>query len=189
MKKDYNITFIDCPWRSSKLSPRRRNIGQLADYILEQPKKPESMLEMGCGITTWYLSQLNFQDYVAVETYDPPIQEVRKHVPSVKVVEKWTDIPKIKYQYLLVDSHVGGDEVLKSHEREKTLIYVMENDLLSDDAILIAHDYHRIKAYRGDHTSKYGKQQRGWNDAVDKYGWKISHEIMYRKCFGIYKRD
>jgi hypothetical protein len=44
----------------------------------------------------------------------------------------------------------------------------------------------RLEKYRNDYKSRNGVRWSWWNKAVDKYGWKIEHEIDFKRGFGIY---
>jgi hypothetical protein len=159
----------------------------LAEYITEQPEPNESIIEIGGGVSTWYLHQLNFEDYVMLETYAPAFDIVVEKIPSVKAIKKWEEIPKKKYQYIFIDSHVGGPPEVQGHQREEPLKYIMENGLFSQDSVLIVHDYNKIKRYRGKSGTAEANRYKGWNRTVDEYGWEIVHEVIYRRCFGVYK--
>ena len=101
------VELEQCPWPSSRWSPRKKTIEMLADYITEQPEKNESILDLGGGVSTWYLNQLNFEDYVMIETFEPALNIVKEKLPSVNALTRWEDIPKKQYQYIFIDSHVG----------------------------------------------------------------------------------
>jgi hypothetical protein len=176
-----------CPFPSSRWSPRKKTLEMLADYIESVPTKNTSILEIGGGVSTWYLNQLGFDKYVMVETYPPALENVKKYTPNVLALTLWEDIPKMEYQYIFIDSHVGSKEELPGHRRDAPLEYIMDEGLYSKDSILIAHDYNKIKRYYNDKTSRNGKRWSFWNDAVDRYGWEIEEEIIYRRCFGVYK--
>ena len=174
-----------CPWRTNRFSPRKEEMELLVDYMLAQSNPPSSLLEIGCGASSWYLNQLNFKDYTAVETYEPAIDNVKKNIPNINVITRWTDIPKIEYQYIVIDSHVGGT-TMKETGREEPLKYIMENKLYNENSTLIVHDYCKVKKFRGDTTSRNGKRFMGWNSTVDYYKWEVVGEVEYKKSFGIY---
>lgn len=174
--------LIDCPWRRSRMSPKKDEMSTLMDYMISLNNGFDSLLEFGCGVTTWYLSQMEFKKYVSVEEYEPAINHVRKNLPHIPVVTKWTDIPKEKYHYVFVDSHAGGDA--DATEREKPLVYAIENDLLYDNTIMIAHDHTMVED--GDISRR--SITTGWHGAMNQYGWKLTHQIKLRKSFGVYER-
>jgi len=182
-----SANLVTCPWKSSRWSPRETTLTELSKYISAQPEPPTSILEIGGGVSTWYLNQLNFEHFVTVEEYDVAIENVKNYIPNVTLINKMADVPKREYQYIFIDSHVGCDPPAEGHQREMPLIYVMENNLFNKNSTLIVHDYHKVKKFRGDTTSRNGKRYKGWNETVDKYGWKIVHEIMLKRCFGVYK--
>ena len=184
--KKPKINLNISPWRSSRWSPAKITLELLCDYILEQSEKPVSMLEIGGGISTWYLNQLNFKTYVTVETFEPAVKKIAEYIPSVLCIQKWEDIPKQQYQYIFIDSQVGGGAGITGDQREKPLIYIMENNLFSPSSTLIVHDYDRIKKFKG-WKGRKGKAYKGWHNTVDKYGWEITHEVFKRRCFGVYK--
>ena len=145
------------------------------------------MLEFGCGMSTWYLNQYGFKSYTAVETYEPNMIRVKEVCPNVNIVDKWTSIPVMRYKCIFVDSKEGGG-VTGRWVREKPLIYALDNNLVDDSAIVIVHDYKRIK--QGvDGNLKWRKRLNGWITTMDKYGWKIKHEIMVGRGFGVYSKD
>jgi hypothetical protein len=172
----------DCPWRRTRVSPTKEEIFQVIQYIEASNLPIDSFLEFGCGVSTWYLSQLNFGRYVSVEEYEDAIIKVTNACPSVKVVKKWEDIPKNKYRYVFVDSHAGGNAA--ANERYKTFEYAIVNDLLYDDTIMIAHDH----SVANDTDEERKLITTGWYGFMNKYGWKLTHQILFRKNFGVYIR-
>ena len=123
-----NIDLLkDCPWKRTRMSPTKEEIFHVIQYIKSRNMPLDTFLEFGCGVTSWYLSQLGFNEYVAVEEYEDAINKVVKYCPSVNVVKKWTDIPIAKYRYIFVDSHAGGDAA--PNERYKTFEYAIKNNL------------------------------------------------------------
>jgi hypothetical protein len=182
MLKDVPVNFKDCPWRRTRMSPTKEEVEVLSNYLISLDNGFDTFLEFGCGVTTWYLSQLQFKDYVSVEEYEPAIEKVNHHLPDIPVVRQWVDIPIQKYHYAFVDSHAGGDA--KPTEREKPLVYAIEYNLLYDDTIMIAHDHTMVA--KGDISRQ--TITHGWHGAMNKYGWKLTHQIELRKSFGIYER-
>ena len=174
----------DCPWRRTRMSPTKEECYELINYLqaFRTHFKCDSFLEFGCGVSTWYLSQMNFDTYVAVEEYQPAIKQVNKHLPNIPVVTKWEDIPKQKYHYVFVDSHAGGDA--QGNERHKPFEYAIENDLLYDNTIMFAHDHTMVE----DGDTSRQSITTGWHGVMNKYGWKLTHQIKHRKNFGIYER-
>jgi hypothetical protein len=48
----------------------------------------------------------------------------------------------MKYKYIFIDSHVGGEEDLNGCAPSH---YIMENELYEKSSVLIAHDYNKIR--------------------------------------------
>jgi hypothetical protein len=171
----------DCPWKRTRMSPTKEEIFHVIQYIMSRKLPIDTFLEFGCGVTSWYLSQLGFQDYIAVEEYEEAINKVQRYCLNVKVVRKWTDIPSKKYRYVLVDSHAGGDAL--GNERHKPFEYAILNNLLLNDTIMIAHDHTMVRD--GDLSRR--NITTGWHGVMNKYGWELVHQIELRKSFGIYE--
>lgn len=169
-----------CPWKRTRMSPNDKNIRALMKYI-DTNSKPESMLEIGAGRSTWYLHQLNFDKYVAVETFKPVVDLIASLVLSnFLLVDKWTSIPSMEYQYIFIDSHVGGDT--NKYQRERPLIYALDNNLLKKDAMIIVHDYHKIKMYRDNIGSMRSMNFVAWFEMEKKYNLKIIKEFGNEFC-------
>jgi hypothetical protein len=173
----------DCPWRWSRKSPSKEEIYHVIQYLEAKEIPRDTFLEFGAGISTWYFSQLGFTQYVCVEDYESALIQVRKHLPNVKIVSKWVDIPVQKYRYVFVDSHVGGDA--GKYDRYKTLEYALKNGLIMDDAIVIAHDHAPFP--EGDLS--YRNVTNGWYGVINKYGWNLVKQIPLRRSFAIYEKN
>ena len=171
----------NCPWRWSRKSPSKEEILHMINWIESKQLPRDAFLEFGCGISTWYLSQMDFQEYVTVEDYEPALIQVRKHLPTIQIVGKWTEIPVQKYRYVFVDSHVGGSAGGK--ERYKALEYAFANHLIMDNALIISHDHVPV-ADMGSVCSI----TTGWYGVINRYGWKLVHQIPLRRSFGMYQK-
>ena len=166
------------------MSPSGTSMTELVN-LLESRSKPESMLEIGAGNSTWYLHQLNFDKYVAVEDYPSVVKNINEQkFSNFLMVDKWIDIPIMEYQYLFLDSNVGGDA--HRHQRHKPLIYAIEHDLLRPDALIIVHDYSKIRLYRDNLGSKRSQPYVAWFEMEEKYGLRVIKDIGTE--FGIYER-
>jgi hypothetical protein len=172
----------DLPWKRTRMSPTKEEIYQIIDYAQKHGKRFDNFLEFGCGVSTFFLSQLNFKRYVSVEEYEPAIQMVKKYCPNVTICKKWEEIPKLKYDFVFCDSHAGGDAL--AHERHKPFQYAIENDLLLPDTIMFAHDHTMVKEQDYSRLSI----EKGWHGCLNKYKWTLVKQIKFRKNFGIYKQ-
>jgi len=176
------------PHKLTRWSPKHRTMRFLTTFINDRIKLNDSMLEFGCGPSSFYLNQLKFKHYVAIETFEPAVDIVHKYCPNVTVLDKWVDIPVRKYKWLLVDSKVGGDVPLGKWSRYAPLTYAYDNNLIAKNAIMIVHDYNRIKQSNDKPNSPWGKRHRNWNETIKKQGWKLIDEILVGRYFGIYGR-
>jgi len=174
------------PYKLTRWSPKKRTMRFLLTFINDRIKSYDSILEFGCGPSSWWLAKLNFKTHTAVETYEPAIDTVHHLCPTVNVVQKWVDIPVMKYKWIFVDSKVGGDAE-GNWARHLPLIYAYENNLIADDAIMMVHDYNRIKQSNDRPNSIWGKRLSNWNNTMKQQNWELIDEILVSRCFGIYK--
>jgi hypothetical protein len=93
------LDVIRCPWPMTKMSPRHKTMKALCSYMYNRVSVDDSLLEFGCGVSTWYLTQLKFKNYVACEEFSPAIENVKNGCKGVEIVSKWVDIPKRKYSW------------------------------------------------------------------------------------------
>jgi len=172
----------DLPWkRDQVVTLTKKEAFEMIKYIQSTGMPIRNFLEFGCGVSTHFLSQLNFENYVAVEEYQPTIDNVSRHCPNVVICKRWVDIPKRKYDFVFVDSHTGGNA--RRHQRYKPFEYAILNDLLSDSTIMIAHDHTMVD--KGDFSRL--SVEKGWHGYMNKYKWTLVDQIRVRKNLGIYK--
>lgn len=189
-----NIVLKKSPWKRTRWSPSTNALCELITFISEiseEKNKKEALenlnytnnfgnfLEIGAGFSTWYLNQLPFLNYVAVETYQPVIDNINKYsFNNFTLVNKWTSIPKLKYDYIFVDSNVGGDA--SKYERERPFMYALDNNLLSHDFIMFVHDYHKIEKWKDNPNGTYVS----WARMEKQYNLKFIKKITNE--FGVY---
>jgi len=178
------INFKSYPWKRTKMSPSFVGLEAVCNYIEGLGK--ESMLEIGAGASTWYLHQLGFKTYTAVETFPAVVERFNSlNLKNFTLVQKWEDIPVLKYQWVFIDSHVGGNAL--GNQREKPLIYAIENKLLKDPVIIFFHDYRGIKlTNEGKNPHKWARAHDGWNNTVRDYKLRLV-ETLNKDEFGVYK--
>ncbi|HUU87605.1 MAG TPA: hypothetical protein VMX17_07600 [Candidatus Glassbacteria bacterium] len=171
----------DLPYKRTRMSPTKEEIFQMIDYMQSSENRFDNFLEFGCGVSTFFLSQLKFKNYIAIEDYSPAIEQVTKYCPNVNICTKWEQIPTLKYNFVFVDSHAGGDAL--GHERHKPFQYAIEHNLLLEDTIMFAHDHTMVN--KGDFSRL--NINEGWHGCLNKYKWTLVKQIKFRKNFGIYK--
>ena len=192
-KKCKNYTQDDllpverCPWKITRWSPRHRTLRYLFTFIKPRMSEKDSILEFGCGVSTWYLNQLNFKDYVACETFEDAIQKVENKCSNVNVVKRWEDIPVKKYKWIFIDSKAGSD-ITSKFSRYLSLTYAHERGFVDKNTIMVIHDYARIRKSNDNPNSIWASRMANWNKTIDEYDWKLLDEIMIYRGFGIYKR-
>lgn len=171
------------PWRKTRMSPTTKGMNIISEYI--KSRGATSILEFGAGYSTWMLHKLNFKNYIAVETFPIIIDRINSlNLPNFSMVQKWEDIPKQKYQYMFIDSHVGGNA--GKHDRHTPLQYALKNDLLDLDVRIFFHDYAKIKmADNGKNPHKWARRYDKWFKILNKYDIILLDEVNGTE-FGIY---
>jgi len=114
-------------------------------------KNIKSILEFGCGITSYLLySCIKPETYVSFEMFKPCIETVKKNVPNIKFTETdWNDLPKQKFDLIMVDSSTGfpsNKKYLIAKEktnpyRDDAINFVLENNMSTDNSLFILHDW------------------------------------------------
>jgi len=181
------IELKTCPWRKTRIKPPRVELQILVNFLDQFPK--ESMLEIGGGNSTWYLHQLGFPVYTVVETWEPVVKDIlAQNFKDLTLVKRWEDIPRIKYQYIFIDSHVGGNA--SKMQREKSLAYAIDNNLLRDEVMIIAHDYSLMKDLKDVVYSKRRCVGYDWYKIMEKNRFEVILEIPTegKLQFGVYQR-
>jgi hypothetical protein len=166
----------------SKRAPSKKEILQLHKWLSENCKgKRKSILEFGCGITSWALSDsVEPEMHVCFEQFKPCINTVKQHLPKIQIIESdWSGIPKHPYDLILVDSSTGAPKGIKTIDgnpfRDDAIKYVEE--FCAKDRIIIVHDWnHRQASWR--RPRRY----------LEKNGYTLLHKIdQYGHGFGIYQ--
>lgn len=176
----------ECPWERDRMCPSNIAIESLVNFI-ETRNIYGDFLEIGAGYSTWFLSQLPFNSYFTVETFKPTLDILAKYYNGKGVIlDKWDDIPYLKYQYVFIDSNVGGDALW--NERHKPLLYILDKGLLANNGLIIVHDYFRINRYRKNPTlSRKGRYYIPWYNMEKDYNLKVIATAT--KEFGIYRKE
>lgn len=171
------------PWKKTRMSPSISGMNIVSDYM--KIHGTTSILEFGAGYSTWVLHKLNFKIYVAIETFPIVIDRINSlNLSNFVLLQKWDDIPNEKYQYVFLDSHVGGN--VGVHDRHAPLEYALEHNLLSENVKLFAHDYIKIKrANNGKNPHRWARWHDGWFRVLKNYNFDLLDEINNLE-FGIY---
>lgn len=180
------MKFNKCPWKWSRVCVTESECDIILNYIDKKINdlSLKNFLEFGCGYSTWFLTQFPWNNYTSVEDWPSTIELASKYMPKLNLVKKWSDIPKIKYDFVFVDSHAGGENVGK-FERHKPFQYAIENDLLLPNTIMFAHDHTFVKD--GDFSRK--SITTGWHGALNKHGWTLIDQIKTKRNLGVYAKS
>jgi hypothetical protein len=139
------------PFEHSSLAPTFDELKFIYESLLG--RKFMSVLEFGCGVTTWAIysaiADSGWADhkdfsYVSIEHFEPCIQSINTHIPKVKMYNTvWGDLPRKPYDLVFIDSSAGykpSGEDTGIHRKEAM---VFAENLLAPNAYVIIHDYHR----------------------------------------------
>ena len=169
----------------SSRAPSKPEMIWLDEWLKQRSWKPETkILEFGCGITTWVISNAipERTDYYCVEGFEPCVNQVKEHVDNVEFISTtWDDIPQKKYDLAFVDASScppkGLVSILGKGERvfrDDAIHYVM--DFVSDDCFFIIHDW----CYKG-----------GWlrpQQYFTNRNYRLIASLKARHGLGIYQK-
>jgi hypothetical protein len=151
-----NQFYIPPSFTLSRRCPSIQELQALWTWLDTNYKdKIKSVLEFGCGVTSWVLhNTIKHEKYVIVEQFQPCIETVKKHVSNIEIVDFWDKIPANKYDLLFVDASTGAPAGLKPRAstnrvpfRDDAIDYV--KDMLHQNSIVIIHDWqHRHYNWR-----------------------------------------
>ena len=144
----------------SKRSPPLKELEGLYQILKQEEfKNVNSVLEFGCGITSYLLNiTLKPKNFIAFEQFKPCIDSTKKYVKNINVLETdWNDIPKQVYDVIFVDSTTGfpkGRKRLEAKDkhqpfRDDSIDYSLEQGFANDKTLFILHDWsHRSEPFR-----------------------------------------
>lgn len=166
----------------SKRAPSLQELDWLHNWLNNNKKNYDldKILEYGCGITSWILSDAIMPSiHVAMEAFQPCIDITIKHVPKLQVIKTtWDDIPKIQYGVLFVDASTNPPKDLKPIGkfpfRDDAIKY--SEAFVAKNAIVILHDWN---------------YKIGWRkprEYVEAHGYSLIDSISTRYGMGIYQR-
>jgi len=151
MKFQLPKTFIP-----SKRSPSIKELEKLHDFLNNNYNgKIKNILEFGCGITSLVLNQaLSCKNHLAIEQFEPCINDVKYHIKNIKILPLWEMIPNEKYDLIFVDASTGPPKGLKPIHKENkrpfrddAIHYARKN--MKDSTIVIIHDWcHKNPVWR-----------------------------------------
>jgi len=165
----------------SRRAPPLEELDWLHHWLSKNNKGLDTVLEFGCGITSWVISDaLKPKLYVAMEGFQPCINMTEKHVPKIQIVKtNWDDIPRIGYNVLFVDASTNPPKHLKPMGkrifRDDAIKY--SENFIAKDAIVILHDWNYKEGWRL--PRKY----------VEDKGYVLIDSLSSRYGMGIYKRN
>lgn len=185
-----NLPIIDLPKSIpiSKRSPHPLELTWLHNK-LKQMKGIKNILEFSGGITTWTVyDALKPLNYVSVEAeaFSSIFNPVKEIYPNIKIVHNWLDIPRMKYDMIIIDgSSCAPLSISKNFSknnnvyRKEALIY--SEDLHQKEAMIIFHDW--CNPY-----PKLGwRAIRNYCENSEKYEFIEALEFG-NKGFGIFKK-
>ena len=96
-------------FKVSSRAPTKKEIRWLYKILSSEKYssyRGKKVLEFGCGITSYAISQaLDPKLYIAVENFQPCMDMCKIHIPGIQFVSTdWSDIPKNKYNVVMVDA-------------------------------------------------------------------------------------
>ena len=123
-------------FKTNRLSPR---VGELQwMYAQLENLEIKTVLEFGCGITTWTINEATKPErYIAIEEYQPCIDQVNQHLPQIEIIDRWTKIPDIKYDLVFVDSSAGHGGRAGLYRGQATKA---SEDYISKGSLIMIHD-------------------------------------------------
>ena len=133
------LPTMDYPFKPSRLAPRVDELEWLRTLLLSQRGQIKSVLELGCGISTWVIQKaLKPRVYIAVEDFEQSVKDVKSILPKLDIQDSW-EYGDAKFDFLFLDSSAGyGSDGL---HREKALIAAEPS--LCDNALVIVHDWNK----------------------------------------------
>ena len=170
------------PFIISRKSPPLGELHALWDWLTTIANgRGGQVLEFGCGCTTWVLQQtLSPANLVCVETFPRCIEPVRQHIPQATIVGSWDQIPRVPYNFMLVDSSTGAPSNLPSLVsqsfpfRDDAIAYALEFCCRN---VVIVHDWcHRQLAFHA--PKRY----------LESSGFQLLWSHTGRRGFGAYQR-
>ena len=162
---------LEFPFEFSKLAPSVAELEWLHNYLSEMNDSINSVLEFGCGITTWVINDaLEASKYMAIEEFEQCIKDVNTHVPSVKISNNWDSFKGETFDLVFVDSSAGCG--MKGLNRDKALIASLP--CLSEESIVIIHDWRK----------RSGKAPRKY---LEDAGWDLIAKCEIKSGLGVYR--
>ena len=163
--------IIPTDFEKSKLAPRNDELIWMHRQL--RNKSINSVLEFGCGITTWIIHKATSPNlYVAIEEYAPCIREVRKHLKDVVIISAWSDIPEGSFDLVFVDSSAGcGKKGLHRVESAQRA-----HSQLKKGGYMMIHDSHRRS---GRAVSRYLKNSEHYK-LLASFGGRTGVEIFQK---------
>ena len=165
---------------SSKRAPRRDELEALWIF-LKKIDNVDSILEFGSGITSWVLyNALSPKKYVSVESFEISVNNVKKNVPNVEIVDTWDKIPNYNYDIVFIDSSTGAPKGLQCLYpqwgvfRHDAIHYV--RDLIKKDTIVIMHDWNHKAKWRVTRTY------------LEENGYELVWSYTSKYGFGAYRK-
>ena len=162
----------------SRMAPTRRELRWFHDYLSEMRNgKAWKVLEFGCGISTWAINDALQPDiYLAIEAYEPSMQEVSKHCPNVILKKKWGPIKQRRWNFIFVDSSAGYRNLhpVPGLFRRECIRFAEKS--MTPDCLVSIHDWrHRL----------YSKRARRY---LERSGYELVNSFTGRTGIGVYRR-
>jgi len=165
----------------SKRAPMLNELDWLHNW-LSKNKQLDTVLEFGCGITSWIISDaLKPKLHIAMEGFQPCIDMTLKHVPNIQMVKTtWDDIPKIPYRMMFVDASTNAPASLKPMNgsypfRDDAIKY--SEPFIAKDCVVIIHDWNYKPGWRV--PRKY----------LEDHGYKLIDSLATKFGMGVYRRQ
>lgn len=160
--------YIPIGFKRSEKAPPDIDIEWLVAFLTIQgaSRRFTSIVEFGCGITTILThSILRPTIYIALETFQPCIDEVRRHIsaPGFAIFKNWDSIKAYRWDFVFIDGSSGcGAE--KGHHRDLALRAAMLR--LHNGAIILFHDSKHAEGKKVERVIKQHNSEHPQNPSL-----------------------
>lgn len=127
----------------SQLAPTYKELEWMHNSLTPFCGKIKTVLEFGCGITTWAIyTALAPVEYVAIEMYDPCIKQIKEVLPEVSIHStNWNKLDKFQVDMTLIDGSTGYKDNMNYSGVYRTEAIKFVQPWLSKNALVMIHDH------------------------------------------------